>query len=80
MSASRGQQLVGRHLVDLREPEQARDRDRPLAALVRAEDRCLELQVGAGFDVVKRQPLLAADRSQPFAYVHAMHETPLPPR
>ena len=74
------EQLVGWDLVDLREAEQAWHRDRALAALVRAEHRCLELEVGARLDVVKRKPLLPADRPEPFAYVHAMHESPLPPR
>ena len=50
-----GQELVGRHLVDLGQPEQARHRDRALTALVGAEHRCLELQVGARLDVVQRQ-------------------------
>ena len=80
MSASRGRSWSGGHLVDLGEPEQPRHGDRALAPLVRAEDRCLELQVGARFDVVERKPLLATDRPQPFAYVDAMHWSPLPPR
>ena len=73
------QQLVGRDLVDLGEPQQPGHRDRALAALVRAEDRGLELEIGARLDVVQRQPLLATDRPQPFAYVDAMHRSPLPP-
>ena len=62
-----GQQLVGRHFVDLGQPQQARDRDGPLAPLVGAEDRRLELEGRARFDVVKRQALLTPDRPEALA-------------
>ena len=59
-----GQELVGRHPVELGEPQEARHRDRPLAPLVGTEDRGLEFLVGAGLDVVQRQALLPPDRAQ----------------
>ena len=62
-----GQQLVGRHLVDLGQAQQPRHRDRPLAPLVGAEDRRLELEGRACFDVVKRQALLTPNRSESLA-------------
>ena len=61
------QQLVGRDLVDLGEAQQPRDRDRALAALVRAEHRRLELETRTRLDVVQRQTLLPADRSKTLA-------------
>ena len=61
------QQLVGRDLVDLGEAQQPRHRDRPLAPLVGAEHRRLELQVRARLDVVERQALLPADRPEALA-------------
>ena len=41
--ATAGEELVERDVVDLGEAAQARDRDRPLAAFVGAEDGGLEL-------------------------------------
>ena len=79
MSRVARQQLVRRDLVDLGEAQQAGHGDRPLAPLVRAEHRRLELEVRARLDVVQREPLLAADRPQPFADVHAMHRFPAAP-
>ena len=48
------QQLVGRDLVDLGEAQQPRHRDRPLAPLVRAEHRRLELEARPCLDVVPK--------------------------
>ena len=62
-----GQQLVGRHFVDLGEPQQAGHGDGPLAPLVGTEDRRLELEGRACFDVVKRQALLTPNRSESLA-------------
>ena len=67
--AAPGQQLVGGHAVELGEAEQARHRDRPLAPLVGAEHRGLELLVRARLHVVERQSLLAADRPEALADV-----------
>ena len=47
------EQLVGRHLVDLGEPQQTGHGDRALAPLVRAEDGCLEFEIGARLHVVE---------------------------
>ena len=56
------QQLVGRDVVELGQPHEARHRECPLAPLVGAEDRGLELLAGPRLDLVQRQALLAADR------------------
>ena len=77
---ARGQQLVGRHPVELGQPEEARHRDRALTPLVGAEHRRLELLVGARLHVVERQALLAADRAQAFADVPSVHCVPLCPQ
>src|SRR5512132_3050774 len=60
-----GQQLIPRDLVDLGQPEEARDGDRPLAPLVRPEHGSLELHARTRLDVMERQALLAPDRAQP---------------
>src|SRR4051812_7078182 len=62
-----GQQLVGRHLVDLGEPKQPGHGDRPFAPLVGAEDRRFELEGRARFHVVKRQAFLTPNRSESLA-------------
>src|ERR1700690_2585237 len=49
------QELVGRHFIDLGQPEQAGHRDGPLAPLVRTEHRRLELEARPRLHVVKRQ-------------------------
>ena len=74
-----GQQLVGRHPVQLGQAEEARHRDGAFTPFVGAEHRRLELLVGARLHVVERQALLAADRPQAFAdmpSVHAFHRVP----
>ena len=54
-----GQELVGRHLVDLGQAQQAGNGDRPLAPLVGAEHRRLEFEARARLDIVERQTLSA---------------------
>src|SRR5207248_9511939 len=82
-----GEELVGRHPVELGEAEQPGNRDGPLAALVGAENRSLELLVGPGLHVVEREALLPADRAEAFAdvssvngfHVLSSHAFPMPP-
>ena len=62
-----GQQLVGRHVVELGEAQEAADGQGPLAPLVGAEDRGLELLARASLDVVQGQALLASDGAQTLA-------------
>ena len=57
----RGQQLVDRHVVEAGQPLEPGHRDGPLAALVGAEHRRLELLRGGRLDLLQRQPLLPAD-------------------
>src|SRR5262249_45362173 len=61
------EELIGRDLVDLGQPQQAGHRDGALAALVGPEDRRLEFEARGGFDVVKGEPLLPSDRPEAFA-------------
>ena len=58
------QQLIDRDVVELGQPLQAGDRDRPLAALIGAEHRSLELLVGRGLHGLQREPLLFSDVSK----------------
>ena len=81
VARSAGSSWSGGHPVELGEAEQPRHRDRPLAPLVGAEHRRLELLVGACLDVVERQALLPADRPQALAdvpSVHVFHHRPQP--
>ena len=86
-----GQELVDRHPVELRQPVEPGQRQGALAAFVGAQHRRLELLRGLRLDVMQRQPLLLADRPQPFTYLCAVagivvldfkcitHWHPLPP-
>ena len=60
----RRQELVDRHVVELRQPLQARHRDRALTPLVGAEHRGLELQPRGLLDRLEREPLLASHSAQ----------------
>ena len=80
-----GQELVGWDAVELGEAQEPRHRDRAFAALVGAEDRGLELLVGARLDVVERKSLLSANRPEALTDVpsvdpfHAVPMSPAPP-
>ena len=74
-----GQQLVGRHLVDLGQAQQPGHRDRPLAPLVGTEHRRLELEARARLDVVERQTLLTPDRPEALADACSSRSPPAQP-
>ena len=66
-----GQQLVHRHAVEAGQALEAGHRDGPLAPLVGAEHRRLELVLGGRLDLLERQALLPADGTQPGAHLAA---------
>ena len=65
--SSRGQQLVDRHVVEAGQALEPGHRDGPLAPLVGAEHRRLELLLRGRLDLLQRQPLLPPDGAQPLA-------------
>ena len=72
-SCAPGQELVGRHAIQLGEPEQPGHRDRPLPPLVGAEDRRLELLIGPGLHIVEGQALLPSNCPKAFADVTSVY-------
>ena len=67
-----GEQLIDRDPVETGQALQPGHRDGPLAPLVGAQHRRLELLVRLGLDLLERQALLAADTAQALADLAAV--------